>query len=73
MSDLSRRKTGFERGQVMARDVFVGDDRGSRSRRQPGHVRANFADETVADQDVVTARPEIDPDPVHNAGRALRW
>ncbi len=65
MPDLSRGEAGFERGKMMMRDVLVGDYRGRRARREPRHMRARFADETGADQDVVAALSEIDPEPFH--------
>ena len=56
---------------MMMRDVLVGDDRDRCARREPRHMRARFADETGADQDVVAALSEIDPEPFHNGGLSV--
>jgi len=56
------RQRGFDGGEMMARNILVGDDGGLGARAQTGDARAERSDDAAPDHDVIAAGAERDLD-----------
>src|ERR1019366_5525578 len=62
MADKSFVERVFERGQMQIGDIFIGDDRTGRPRREPADMVSRFRDQPRANQDRIGPRPKLHAD-----------